>query len=210
MFETATLAGQLRTSPLTLVMSNFQSLGVADAEAFRRKLDGRATVVAAKNRMARIAARQTGLDLGDLTGQTTLVFVTSNEGDVLRDVLAFLRTHPVAELVGGARPGEPVRGYYPRSLSTDELSELASEPLAEDAVVEAEEEQTTFDVVLVATGGKKIQVIKAIRELAGLGLKDAKDAAESTPFTVMEGVSQDRAQVAFDRLVAEGAEVEMR
>lgn len=202
MFETATLAGQLRTSPLTLVVSNFQSLGVADAEAFRRKLDGRATVVAAKNRMARIAARQTGLDLGDLTGQTTLVFVTSNEGDVLRDVLAFLRTHPAAELVGGARPdGTP---------SLDELKALASEPLAEDEVVEAEEEQTTFDVVLVATGGKKIQVIKAIRELAGLGLKDAKDAAESTPFTVMEGVSQDRAQVAFDRLVAEGAEVEMR
>lgn len=202
MFETATLAGQLRTSPLTLVVSNFQSLGVADAEAFRRKLDGRATVVAAKNRMARIAAKQTGLDLGELTGQTTLVFVTSNEGDVLRDVLAFLRTHPAAELVGGARPeGTP---------SLDELKALASEPLAEDEVVEAEEEQTTFDVVLVATGGKKIQVIKAIRELAGLGLKDAKDAAESTPFTVMEGVTQDRAQVAFVRLVAEGAEVELR
>lgn len=202
MFETATLAGQLRTSPLTLVVSNFQSLGVADAEAFRRKLDGRATVVAAKNRMARIAAKQTGLDLGELTGQTTLVFVTSNEGDVLRDVLAFLRTHPAAELVGGARPeGTP---------SLDELKALASEPLAEDEVVEAEEEQTTFDVVLVATGGKKIQVIKAIRELAGLGLKDAKDAAESTPFTVMEAVSQDRAQVAFVRLVAEGAEVELR
>lgn len=201
MFEMTTLMDQLSSSPTTLVISGFQGLPVADAEVFRRKLAERATVVAAKHRQIRLAAARVDVNLGDLGGQTALVFVTGDEPEVLRDVLAFTRTHPTVVVASGA-----VRGHH-RPLSASELFERAAPPLEDDEVVEAAEEQTTFDVVLVVTGGKKIQVIKAIRELAGLGLKDAKDAAESTPYVLLEGVSEERAQAARARLVAEGAEV---
>ena len=58
----------------------------------------------------------------------------------------------------------------------------------------AEEEKTEFDVVLAATGEKKIQVIKVVRELTGLGLKEAKDLVESAPAKIKEGISKEDAE----------------
>ena len=65
---------------------------------------------------------------------------------------------------------------------------------AAPAAAAAEEEKTEFDVVLASFGAKKLDVIKAVREITGLGLKDAKDLVEGAPKTLKEGVSKDEAE----------------
>jgi len=74
----------------------------------------------------------------------------------------------------------------------------------------AEEEKTEFDVVLTAAGDKKIQVIKVVRELTSLGLKEAKDLVESAPAKVKEGLSKDDAAKAKEKLEEVGAQVEIK
>jgi len=74
---------------------------------------------------------------------------------------------------------------------------------------EAEEEQTEFDVVIKDPGPKKIEVIKAIRQLTSLGLKEAKEVAETEGGKVLEGVSKDAANDAKSKLEAAGATVEL-
>jgi large subunit ribosomal protein L7/L12 len=72
------------------------------------------------------------------------------------------------------------------------------------------EEKTEFTVVLAKAGDKKIDVIKVIRELTGLGLKEAKDLVEGAPKTVKEGVSKDEANKMKEKLAAAGATVELK
>lgn len=72
------------------------------------------------------------------------------------------------------------------------------------------EEQTEFDVVLTAIGDKKIQVIKAVRELTSLGLKEAKEVVESAPAKINEGVSKEDAEKAKAKLEEVGAQVEIK
>ena len=109
------------------------------------------------------------------------------------------------------------------TLSVLELSELVKEfeekfgvsaqpvAVAGGAVAgEAAEEQTEFDVVVTDAGAKKIAVIKAIRALTGLGLKEAKSAAEELPSTVKEGVDKETAEAAKADLEAAGASVEIK
>jgi large subunit ribosomal protein L7/L12 len=81
---------------------------------------------------------------------------------------------------------------------------------APGAAAAAEEEQTEFDVVLNAAGDKKIQVIKVVRELTSLGLKEAKDLVESAPAKVKEGLSKDDAEKAKAKLEEVGAQVEVK
>ena len=72
------------------------------------------------------------------------------------------------------------------------------------------EEQDEFDVVLEADGGKKIQVIKVVRELTGLGLKEAKDVVEAAPKAILEKVNKESAEKAKTKLEAEGAKVTLK
>ena len=72
------------------------------------------------------------------------------------------------------------------------------------------EEKTEFDVVLKAAGASKLNVIKVVRELTGLGLKDAKDLVEAAPKTIKEGVSKEDADKIAEQLKAAGAEVEVK
>src|SRR3954449_10649313 len=72
------------------------------------------------------------------------------------------------------------------------------------------EEQTAFDVVLTAAGGQKIQVIKVVRAITGLGLKEAKDLVDSAPKAVKEGVAQDEADSIKGQLEEVGATVEVK
>ena len=76
--------------------------------------------------------------------------------------------------------------------------------------VAAAEEQTEFDVILTDAGAGKINVIKVVRELTGLGLKDAKDLVEGAPKTVKEGVSKDEAEKVKAALTEAGATVEIK
>ncbi|MEW1590220.1 50S ribosomal protein L7/L12 [Micromonospora vinacea] len=78
------------------------------------------------------------------------------------------------------------------------------------AAAEAEPEQDEFDVILEADGGKKIQVIKVVRELTGLGLKEAKDAVESAPKAILEKVNKETAEKAKAKLEGEGAKVTLK
>jgi large subunit ribosomal protein L7/L12 len=72
------------------------------------------------------------------------------------------------------------------------------------------EEKTEFDVVLKAAGDKKINVIKAVREVTSLGLKEAKDLVESAPATVKEGVSKDEAEAIKKKFEEAGATIEIK
>lgn len=87
---------------------------------------------------------------------------------------------------------------------------MAAAPGAAPAEEAAEEEQTEFDVMLTDIGGKKIQVIKAVRGMTDLGLKEAKALVESAPVAVLEGVSKDEAEEAAAKFEAEGAKAEVK
>ena len=112
------------------------------------------------------------------------------------------------------------------NLSVLELSELVKEfeekfgvsaaPVmvaggtAAGGAADAAEEKTEFNVVLVDGGDKKINVIKVVRALTGLGLKEAKDAVEQTPSVIKEGISKDEAEAAKKELEEAGAKVELK
>ncbi|SCL20035.1 LSU ribosomal protein L12P [Micromonospora nigra] len=83
-------------------------------------------------------------------------------------------------------------------------------PAGGGAAAEAEPEKDEFDVILDADGGKKIQVIKVVRELTGLGLKEAKDAVESAPKAILEKVNKETAEKAKAKLEGEGAKVTLK
>ena len=83
-------------------------------------------------------------------------------------------------------------------------------PATTAAPAEAEAEKDSFDVVLEGDGGKKIQVIKVVRELTGLGLKEAKDAVEAAPKAILEGVNKEKAEAAKAKLEGEGAKVTLK
>lgn len=115
------------------------------------------------------------------------------------------------------------------NLTVKDVSELANilkdeygiEPAAAATVVstvatgggngeEVAEEKTNFDIVLKSAGGSKLGVVKLVKELTGLGLKDAKDMVDSAPKAIKEGVAKDEAEAAKKRLEEAGAEVELK
>lgn len=87
---------------------------------------------------------------------------------------------------------------------------MAAMPAAVAAAAEPEEEKTEFDVVLKEIGPKKIEVIKTVRQLTALGLKEAKDVVDSVPSTVLEAVAKEAAEDARSKLEAAGAVVELK
>jgi large subunit ribosomal protein L7/L12 len=112
------------------------------------------------------------------------------------------------------------------NLTVKEVSELADilkdeygiEPAAAAAPVmvagaageEAAEEQTSFDVILKSPGAAKLKVVKAVKELTGLGLKEAKDLVDSAPSPIKEGIAKDEAEGLKKTLEEAGAEVEIK
>ena len=89
----------------------------------------------------------------------------------------------------------------------------AAAPMAAPGTAPADapaEEQTEFDVVLTAIGDKKINVIKAVREVTSLGLKDAKELVESAPATIREAVSKDEAEEIKAKFEEAGAQIELK
>ena len=112
------------------------------------------------------------------------------------------------------------------SLSVKEVSELAKilkdeygiEPAAAAVAVAGPaasaapvaEEKTKFDVILKNAGGQKLQIVKLVKDLTGLGLKEAKAVVDAAPAPVKEGVSKDEAEAIKNQLVDAGAEVELK
>src|SRR5512138_1954041 len=112
-------------------------------------------------------------------------------------------------------------------LSVKEVNELATylketygiEPAAAAAVVAAPaggggaaaaEEKTNFDIVLKAPGANKLQIVKLVKELTGLGLKEAKDLVDGAPKTIKEGLPKDEAENLKKQLLEAGADVELK
>ncbi|HCW01097.1 MAG: 50S ribosomal protein L7/L12 [Acidimicrobiales bacterium] len=89
------------------------------------------------------------------------------------------------------------------------VATAAAAPVGGDAGGE-EEEKDSFDVVLTGAGDKKIQVIKEVRSLTNLGLKDAKDLVDGAPGTVLEGATKEDAEKAKEALEAAGASIELK
>jgi large subunit ribosomal protein L7/L12 len=87
---------------------------------------------------------------------------------------------------------------------------VAAAPVGAAAVAEEEEEQTEFDVILKAAGEKKIQVIKVVRALTGLGLKEAKDLVDGAPNPVKQAVNKAEAEEIRKQLEEVGAEIEVK
>ncbi len=87
---------------------------------------------------------------------------------------------------------------------------VAAAPGAAPAQAAAEEEKTSFDVILQAAGEKKIQVIKVVRQITSLGLKEAKDLVDSAPKPVKEGVTKEEAEEIKKQLEEAGATVEVK
>jgi len=113
------------------------------------------------------------------------------------------------------------------NLSVKEVNELAKilkedygiEPAATAVAVagpvsagetKAAEEKTTFDVILKAAGGQKLQIVKLVKDITGLGLKEAKAVVDSAPAPVKEGISKEEAEAIKGQLVEAGAEVELK
>lgn len=95
----------------------------------------------------------------------------------------------------------------------EEFGVSAAAPVAAAGAVAgaaAAEEKTEFDVVLASAGSEKIKVIKAVRELTGLGLKEAKEVVDGAPKTLKEGVSKDEAEAIKAKLAEVGATVEVK
>ena len=100
-----------------------------------------------------------------------------------------------------------------KTLTVLELAELVhalEEEFGVSAAAAAEEEKTEFDVVLKAAGANKIAVIKVVRALTGLGLKEAKELVDGAPKNLKEGVSKDEAEKIAAELKEAGAEVEVK
>jgi large subunit ribosomal protein L7/L12 len=118
----------------------------------------------------------------------------------LMDELSELSVLEAAELVKMLEEKWGVSAAAPVAIA-------AAGPVA--AAAEPEEEKTEFDVVIKETGPKKIEVIKAIRQLTSLGLKEAKEMAETAGTKIMEGVGKEAANDAKEKLEAAGAVIEL-
>ena len=100
-----------------------------------------------------------------------------------------------------------------KEMMEDKFGVTAAAPVAvaaAGAAPDAAEEQTEFDVMLVGIGDKKIQVIKAVREVTSLGLKEAKDLVDNSPKPVKEGISKEEAEAIKAKLEEQGATVELK
>ena len=118
------------------------------------------------------------------------------------DVLEYISNLSVLEL------SELVKEFEEKFGVTAQATVVAAAPGA--GAGEAAEEKTEFDVVLNDAGAKKINVIKAVRAITGLGLKEAKAAVEETPSTIKEGVSKEEAEELKKQLEEAGASVELK
>ncbi|MBQ31173.1 MAG: 50S ribosomal protein L7/L12 [Deltaproteobacteria bacterium] len=125
--------------------------------------------------------------------------------DITKDqVVEFISNMSVLDLSGMVKELEEKFGISAAAAT------VAAAPAAGGSEAAAEEVKTEFDVVLTAIGEKKINVIKEVRAITGLGLKEAKEFVESAPKTVKEGIPQEEADALKAKLEAVGASVEIK
>ena len=124
--------------------------------------------------------------------------------DEILDAIGNMSVFELAELI------EAFKSKFNVTIAAAPVGGAAPAGGGGGAAAPAVEEQTEFDVVLKEAGGKKIQVIKVVRELTGLGLKEAKDLVDGAPKAVKTGVSKDEAAAIKAKLEEQGAAVEVK
>ena len=122
------------------------------------------------------------------------------------DVIEFIANMSVLELSELVKEMEEKFGVS----AAAPVAMMAAGPADAGAGAAAEDEKTEFDVILTAFGDKKIQVIKEVRAITGLGLKDAKELVDQVPKPVKEGVTKDEAEKIKAQLEEAGAQVEVK
>lgn len=126
--------------------------------------------------------------------------------DITKDqVVEFLSNMPVMEIAGLVKELEEKWGVSAAPVAVAGAGGAAGGGAAEEA-----EEKTEFDVILADAGASKIKVIKAVREITSLGLKEAKELVEGAPKAIREGVSKEDAEDAKKKLEETGAKVEVK
>jgi large subunit ribosomal protein L7/L12 len=124
--------------------------------------------------------------------------------DEILDAIGNMSVFELAELI------DAFKSKFNVTISAAPVGAAPAAGGAGSAAAPAAEEQTEFTVTLKAAGAKKIQVIKVVRELTGLGLKEAKDLVDAAPSTVKAGVTKDEAASMRAKLEEQGAEVEVK
>ena len=127
---------------------------------------------------------------------------TTMSKDEILDAIGNMSVFELAELI------ESFKSKFNVTIAAAPVGGAA--PAGGAAAPAAVEEKTEFDVLLKDAGGKKIQVIKVVRELTGLGLKEAKDLVDGAPKEVKTGVSKEEAETIKAKLVEQGATVEVK
>jgi large subunit ribosomal protein L7/L12 len=117
----------------------------------------------------------------------------------IADQLVGLTVKEVNELLGVLKEKY---GIEPAAAAVVSAGPVAAAPVAE--------EKTQFDVILKAAGGAKLQIVKLVKELTGLGLKEAKDLVDAAPKPIKEGISKEEAESLKAKLEEAGAEVELK
>ncbi|MFZ2040293.1 MAG: 50S ribosomal protein L7/L12 [Desulfobacterales bacterium] len=123
-----------------------------------------------------------------------------------QDVIDFIANMTVLELSEMVKELEDKFGVS----ASAPIAMMAAGPAEGAGAVAAEEEKTEFDIILLAAGDKKIQVIKEVRAITGLGLKDAKALVDEAPKPVKEGVAKEEAEKIKAQLEEAGAQVELK
>jgi len=127
-----------------------------------------------------------------------------SENKVIEEIVEKISTLTAMDLADLSKAIQDKFGVTP-------MAAVAAAPAGGGApAAAAAEEKTEFDVMLNAAGDKKIQVIKVVRELTGLGLKEAKDLVDGAPSKVKEGIPEAEAKAAIEKLQEVGAQVEMK
>ncbi len=122
------------------------------------------------------------------------------------EVLEWVKSAPALELAELVKEMEEVFGVS----AAAPVAVAAAAPAAGGGEAAPAEEKDSFDVILASAGDKKIQVIKVVRELTSLGLKEAKDLVDGAPKPVLEGVNKEKAEEAKAKLEEAGAVVELK
>ena len=120
------------------------------------------------------------------------------------ELIEALEQKPLIEIVGLVKEMEDKWGVSAAAVA------MPSGPMPGAAEAEAAEEQTEFNIVMSSFGAQKVGVIKVVRALTGLGLKEAKDLVEGVPASIKEGVSKDEAEDVKKQLEEAGATVEVK
>ncbi len=132
-----------------------------------------------------------------------------SKNEVIADIIALLQS-PAKNVISALQSGDELATILKEEYGIEPAAAAVAVAAGPAAGAAAAEEKTSFDVVLKSAGAAKLQVVKAVKEACGLGLKEAKDMVDGAPSTVKEGLAKDEAESLKKTLEEAGAEVELK